>query len=36
VTEPSYPDARAVESAIKDAAKAAHATDLTRQTGDLI
>ncbi|MBN9106164.1 MAG: nucleotidyl transferase AbiEii/AbiGii toxin family protein [Propionibacteriaceae bacterium] len=31
-----YPDARAVESAIKDAAKTAHAADPSRQTGDLI
>ncbi len=31
-----YPDARAVESAIKDAAKTAHAADSSRQIGDLI
>lgn len=36
MTEPSYPDARAVESAIKDAAKSTHAAYPTRQTGDLI
>lgn len=36
MTEPGYPDARAVESAIKDAAKSAHAADPTRQIGDLI
>lgn len=31
-----YPDARAVEAAIKAAAKSAHDADPTRQTGDLI
>ncbi|MEA5054368.1 MAG: nucleotidyl transferase AbiEii/AbiGii toxin family protein, partial [Propionicimonas sp.] len=31
-----YPDARAVEAAIKAAAKNIHAADPTRQTGDLI
>lgn len=36
MTEPGYPDARAVESAIKDAARSAHAADPTRQTGDLV
>ena len=34
--EPGYPDARAVESAIKDAAKNAHTADPSRQVGDLI
>ena len=34
--DPGYPDARAVESAIKDAAKNAHAADPSRQVGDLI
>lgn len=36
MTDFGYRDARAVESAIKDAAKSAHAADPIRQTGDLI